>query len=100
MAGGSTGKVIDPGDPDKSSLFKVVAHLQEPFMPPKGDKLPDASIGLIRNWIAAGALENAGSKPRIASAPKTDLTVPVAAKGKPQGPPPMPSGNLRLDPIV
>ncbi len=35
MAGGSSGEVIKPGDPDGSRLFLLVSHKQQPNMPPK-----------------------------------------------------------------
>ena len=40
MAGGSSGEIITPGNANDSRLFKSVAHLEDPKMPPKGDKLP------------------------------------------------------------
>ena len=45
-------RVVVPGDPEKSSLFLAVTHRAEPFMPPKGDKLPAEQLELIRKWIA------------------------------------------------
>src|SRR5437879_5426866 len=62
MQGGSSGEVIKPGDPDNSRLFLLVSHKQEPFMPPKSPMIAAESIETIRQWIAGGALENAGSK--------------------------------------
>jgi len=99
MEGGSSGKVVTPGDPERSSLFLTVAHRQEPFMPPKGDKLADAQVELIRTWIAEGCLENTSSKAVVANRPKVELALSAAAVGKPDGPPPMP-GKLPLDPLV
>src|SRR5437879_9218897 len=40
MAGGSSGEVVKPGDPDNSRLFQLVSHKQEPFMPPKSPPIP------------------------------------------------------------
>src|SRR5262245_58634444 len=100
MEGGSSGAAVKPGDPDNSLLYKVVAHAQEPYMPPSSAKLPQASLDLISKWIAGGAPENAGSKVVVASAPKVDFTLPAAVKGKPAGPPPMPPRGLRLEPVV
>ena len=61
MQGGSSGTVIEPGDPDGSYLFNLVSHEDEPAMPP-GGKIPDAELAIIRQWIESGALENKGSK--------------------------------------
>jgi hypothetical protein len=98
MRGGGSGEVIKvDGDADGSTLYKVVAHLEEPFMPPNQPKLPDAQIALIKKWIEGGALENAGSKAR----PKknTMVTKVEVSSQRPAGPPPMPE-NLSLEPLV
>src|SRR5271163_3562531 len=51
MQGGGSGKVIEPGDAENSTLFLVISHKEEPKMPPKSPKIPDADIELIRKWI-------------------------------------------------
>ena len=51
MKGGSSGLIVAGGDPDGSSLYKVVAQTAEPFMPPKS-KLSDKEIDLVKKWIA------------------------------------------------
>jgi WD40 repeat protein len=99
MAGGGTGKAIEPGDPDGSLLFRLVKHEEEPSMPPKSDKLPDKDLDLIKRWIAGGVLETSGSTAVASSKPKLDLTVQVAGKGKPTGAPVMP-GDLLLEPTI
>lgn len=100
MEGGSSGKIVQPGDPEASKLFRVMAHLEEPIMPPKSPKLPDANLNLIRDWIKGGALENAGSKAKAPEKPKHELVVPASAVGKPDGPPPLPPEKLPLEPAV
>src|SRR5262245_1997229 len=59
MAGSDANKVINPGDPDGSLLYKLVTHVDEPKMPQKADKLPAKELDLIKQWIAGGALETA-----------------------------------------
>ncbi|MEX0977750.1 MAG: c-type cytochrome domain-containing protein, partial [Pirellulales bacterium] len=59
--GGASGAIVEPGDPDSSRLWSLVAHLDEPKMPPKQDKLPEAKLDVIKKWIVGGALENNGS---------------------------------------
>jgi hypothetical protein len=76
--GGSSGPVIEPGEPDSSHLFALVTRQSEPFMPQNADKLPGGEIDLIKRWIAGGALENSGSK---AAAPKQKKV--VAAESTP-----------------
>src|SRR5687767_6908845 len=46
MAGGSSGEVVTPGDLGVSRLWVLVAHLEEPKMPPKQDKLAAAKLDL------------------------------------------------------
>lgn len=99
MQGGSSGECVKPGDPDASLLYKVMAHTSEPFMPPSSPKLPDATLDIIKKWIAGGAPENAGSKVVVPDRPKVDFTLPGAAKGKPATPP-MPPATMRLEPVV
>src|SRR5215210_812335 len=98
MAGSNSGKVIEPGDPDGSLLYRLVMHTEEPAMPPKGDKLPQKDLDTIKGWIAGGLLETAGSAAVMSNKPKVDLKV-AAVTGKPEGPPPMP-GDLLLEPAV
>src|SRR5262249_5560692 len=59
--GGSSGAVVKPGDPDGSRLLLLVSHKQEPYMPPKAPMIAAEQVETIRQWIAGGALENAGS---------------------------------------
>jgi hypothetical protein len=100
MEGSSSGAVVKPGDAEGSSLFRVMAHKEEPFMPPKSPMLPKESLDLIERWIAGGALENAGSKAIITNKPKVDIGLTSVARGKPEGPPPMPPKTLPLEPVV
>jgi len=100
MAGGSSGEVIKPGDPDASRLLLLVSHKQEPFMPPKSAMIPAENVETIRQWILGGALENSGSKAKIANKPKFEIALSSINKGKPEGPPPMPSMRLSLEPVV
>ena len=100
MAGGSSGEVIKPGDPDGSRLYLLVAHKAEPHMPPKSPILANESLETIRGWIAGGALENAGSKAKPANRPKVEIGLKSIVKGKPEGPPPMPTARLSLEPAT
>jgi hypothetical protein len=101
MQGGSSGAVVTPGDPDKSRLFTLPAHKEEPKMPPKADRIPDAQLAVIRLWIEQGGRENTGSKAMAPPRPKADVGLKTVARGKPDGPPPMPlPGKLAADPVV
>ncbi|MEC9043582.1 MAG: c-type cytochrome domain-containing protein, partial [Verrucomicrobiota bacterium] len=66
MQGGSSGEIVNPGDPSGSRLYLSVTHKEEPIMPPKGEKLAKDKLDLISSWISAGLLENSGSKAKKA----------------------------------
>ena len=97
LAGGENGPVIKPGNAAGSLMFKVCAQTEDPKMPPKGDRLSDADMELLKAWIAGFALENANSKPAQVTQNKVDVA--VVSLTKPDGPPPMP-GDLPLEPFV
>jgi hypothetical protein len=97
MDGSDNGKVVETGDPDKSVLYKVLTHAEEPFMPKGGDKLSDAQLEIIRQWIEANAPEKAGGA--VAKANTGPAVAVVAVEEKPQGPPAMPLDGL-LEPVV
>jgi hypothetical protein len=99
MAGGASGEVIKPGDPGASLLYQLVSHKQEPFMPPNSEPLSGERLALIAAWIQGGALENAGSKTKPAQQAGLTIVVPVAVRGRPAGPPPMPR-SLNLEPMA
>jgi Planctomycete cytochrome C/WD domain, G-beta repeat len=97
MAGGDSGAAVKPGNADGSLLLQVTTHAKEPTMPPKGDKLSEGDLKLIKDWIAAFALENANSKPAVAQANKVESA--LVSLTRPEGPAPMP-GELPLEPFV
>ncbi len=94
LRGGASGDVIVAGDVDASRLWALVSHAESPEMPPDQDKLPDAELSTIKEWIAQGALENSGSIAKVKAKPKVELNVSVGA-GKPEGPAAMPQGLSR-----
>ena len=60
LKGGHHGPAIVPGDPDKSLLVQLIRHegpADDPMpMPRQGEKLPDADIATVAQWIKAGAV--------------------------------------------
>jgi serine/threonine protein kinase len=60
-------EVVVPGNPEASELFRLIAYTQEPVMPPrekdkdgkviKENRLSDAEVAIIRQWIEEGAAE-------------------------------------------
>jgi len=98
MEGGSSGQIVIAGDSGSSRLWALVSHAEEPKMPPMQDRLPEAKLNIIKQWIEVGALENAGSKANIKK--KSGLAMASTAKsGKPEGPVAMPEGLFK-QPIV
>src|SRR5262245_12437398 len=50
------GIVIVPGKASESRLFQLVSGADpEVVMPPKGDKLSEDQVGILKAWIEAGA---------------------------------------------
>ncbi|MDY3554648.1 c-type cytochrome domain-containing protein [Gemmata sp. JC717] len=99
--GGSSGAAVKAGDPGKSRIYTLSAHIEEPKMPPNGNKMPDAQLATLKLWVEQGARENSGSK--VAAAPKasTEIGLKSLVKGRPEGPPPMPAlGKLKLEPVL
>ncbi len=97
MAGGGSGEVIAPGDPDGSYLLMLVTHASEPKMPPESDRLPEPMVAVISKWIAGGAIERNGSQP--VARKQTNLALDASAATRPDGPPVMPP-RLSLDVVT
>lgn len=55
LQGGTSGKVILPGNSSKSRLVRRLLGLDKPQMPYGSDPLPPKQIALIRAWIDQGA---------------------------------------------
>ena len=88
MAGGSSGEVVTPGDPDGSYLLMLVTHTSEPRMPPESDRIPEPMVAVITKWIAGGAIERNGSQP--VARKQNNLALDASAATRPDGPPVMP----------
>jgi hypothetical protein len=99
MQGGGSGKVIEPGELDASTLFQLVSHKDEPSMPPNAPKIPEAEIEVIKLWIEGGALETSGSVAVVKARPKFEFKVDPSAAGRPSGEPATPKG-LSVEPAV
>ena len=97
MAGGESGSPVKPGNAAGSLMYKLCAQTDEPKMPPKGDKLSDADMKILNDWITGFALETANSKPAVATANKVESA--VVSLTRPEGPAPMP-GDLPMEPFV
>jgi mono/diheme cytochrome c family protein len=58
LAGGSSGPVVKPDDPEASELHRRITGLSQPGMPLNGNPLGAGEIEIIRTWIAEGAANN------------------------------------------
>ena len=58
MTSGESGPQIIPGDGVNSPLIKLLQATSGIKMPPSGDRLSDADIQIIIDWINAGAKDN------------------------------------------
>ena len=98
MTGGASGEVVEAGAGDSSRLYQLMAHVEEPIMPPGQDKLPDEQLALVKAWIDGGLLENAGSKAKKSKRAAVAAFVP-SADNRPAGEPAMPGGFFR-EPVL
>ena len=55
MAGGETGEVLVPGEPDESSLIHAVRYSNRDLQMPPKYKLDDDAIAALEKWVAMGA---------------------------------------------
>ncbi len=99
MQGGASGASIEPGDAENSYLYMLVAHTSEPYMPPESDRIPDAKVDLLKQWIDAGAPETASSRVTLKKKNNISMNVEISAGARPEGPAPLPD-VLGLEPVV
>lgn len=94
LEGGSSGQVIEPGNPGGSRIVRLVMQSEEPKMPPKGNPLDPEQIKLIEEWISLGAPRDPGSEVMVAK--KTTVAAPedIFVAAELDGPPPMPEVEL------
>lgn len=95
MEGGSSGKVIVPGDPDGSRLLALIMQTEEPVMPPSGDPLKPEEIETIRRWIADGAPADSNAK-RMAKKEEDVSGGEAFVAASFDGPPPIPEVALAV----
>jgi hypothetical protein len=84
LRGGSSGATIVPGNAEGSRLYRLTAHLEEPFMPKGRSALGAPELETLRRWIDAGA-------PRDAAAAKKLVDEAAAAAAKKREEPAAPS---------
>lgn len=84
LKGGETGTALVPGDPDNSKLVIAVRHTDPDLRMPPKEKLSDAEIAAIEEWVKAGAPDPRSSPGTIyRQAKKLWSTKPVAKPAVP-----------------
>jgi hypothetical protein len=88
MKGGSSGVCVKPGSADSSLLYRVVAHLEEPEMPPKKPQMATAHLELIKQWIAGGCIEADGGVAAKSRGQALEVLLPAKTASNEPGPMP------------
>ncbi len=68
IEGGVHGPSLVPGQAEKSRLYRLVAGLEEPAMPMRGQALSAAQVAALKRWIDDGAVWDAGAATSAATA--------------------------------
>lgn len=55
MAGGDSGDVIEPGNPNNSSLLESVRYTNKDLQMPPKYRLAESEISVLENWVEMGA---------------------------------------------
>ncbi len=55
--GGHSGRAIQPGKPEESTLYQAVVYLDKDLKMPPDAQLPADEIALLREWIDQGAID-------------------------------------------
>jgi WD40 repeat protein len=92
ISGGGTGESVVAGNAGRSLLYGVITHAEEPEMPPKKPKIPQAAIDLIAKWITTGIRESSGSKAKTSNKKAVSFEVATSKDGGIKGVAAMPKG--------
>jgi mono/diheme cytochrome c family protein len=80
LAGGLNGKAVIPGNAQRSRLYRLVSHAEEPHMPQDAAKLSDADLAQVAAWIDHGAPYDEGLLPTNNASNWTTRTVDAKAR--------------------
>ncbi len=53
LRGGARGAAVVSGNPAQSRLYRMITRVEQPFMPMGGEKIADAEVAIIKQWIEA-----------------------------------------------
>lgn len=79
LEGAKAGHGVIPGDPDGSSVVKYIRGQLQPRMPKKKPALSEDMVHTIRQWIAAGAIDDGVEAVPVPAPESTPLIAPAAA---------------------
>ncbi|MGC4006931.1 MAG: hypothetical protein QM811_28915 [Pirellulales bacterium] len=84
IKGGDSGGAIVPKKSAESLIFRLAAHIEDPVMPPKDNKvnaaaLTPAELGLLKRWIDQGAEGQADAIAPLAWQPLPEAVSPIYA---------------------
>src|SRR5262249_52086861 len=99
LRGGDNGPVVVPHKARASRLYRFIARLDEPHMPPKQPPLPADQVARVASWIDLGAPYDRPLLDRAGAAAKQPMT--VTAEDRlfwPCRPPPRPALPKVKDP--
>ncbi len=60
-AGSTSGAAVVSGHPEQSLIYTLPAHLENPQMPPSGNRISQRELELISGWISGGLSEKLSS---------------------------------------
>ncbi|MBM3290684.1 MAG: DUF1549 domain-containing protein, partial [Candidatus Hydrogenedentes bacterium] len=87
--GGKKGGVgIVPGQPDEGSLVKYIRGVMQPQMPKGEDPLTEDQLHVIRQWIAAGAVDDSSGAPSAPASTPPPAPTPAEEDSAPAPAPP------------
>jgi mono/diheme cytochrome c family protein len=100
-AGGDGGAVVVPGRPEESPLLAAVRHASEDLQMPPKERLPEAEIAALEEWIRRGAPDPRAETPAgVARARAMSLEQARAHWAfRPVTAPPLPAGEPGLHPV-
>lgn len=84
-AGSTSGAAVVSGKPEQSLLFTLPAHMENPKMPPSGNRIPQSELDLISGWITGGLAERiapAASDSAGAEGRKTAISINTRRPGQ------------------
>jgi hypothetical protein len=78
QAGGDSGEVIVPGQPDRSLLIEAVRYANEDLQMPPTERLDAAEVAILTEWVRRGAPDPRAAAPELTKAKTAAMTLAEA----------------------